>query len=123
MHCLAMGTRDGRLARLLSGALTAGAIVTACSGVSPGHTTTTTTTSAGGATTTAFGGAGSSCYPSCIHFSGTLAKANLDAVVRQSGATAGLFGISIHGGPPTVLTTGVWDTSTNRPVEPSNAFY
>jgi D-alanyl-D-alanine carboxypeptidase len=58
-----------------------------------------------------------------FRFSKTLAQQNLDLLASHGEATGALFGISIRGGPPILLSSGVWDHATNRRVEPSDAFY
>lgn len=58
-----------------------------------------------------------------FRFDRSLAQANLDEITTRFGATAAIFAISVHGQAPTILTSGVWDTASHRPVRPDDAFY
>lgn len=98
-------------------AVTTAILASACSGQAKPTTGTVTGPATTSESTT------TTCSTSCLSFSAQLAQQNLDALVREHNATGALFGISIHGGPPIILASGVRDRTSNRPVEPGDAFY
>jgi D-alanyl-D-alanine carboxypeptidase len=83
-------------------------VASSTSSVPPTTTSRTTTTSS------------TAAPPRTFDFPRAASQALLDQLVESSGAPGAIMAVSVHGGPPTILTSGVSDPTTKAPMKPTD---